>query len=137
MAKGTMIEVVKNDFPKIAGHMDDNARDLVRETMLYIEGAAKSAAPVRTGVLAGGIQTQGPERTATGWVGYVLDPVEYAAYVNYGTGSRGQSSDVPDRPPEIAYTGSWLGMTARPFMSQAAHDGREKFESAAKKIIQT
>lgn len=132
---GTHIEIIRNDLPKIAGQVDERAQQLVRETVLFIEGASKSAAPIgETGALAGGIQSD-IERTAEGWRGTVFDAVDYAAYVNYGTGSRGASSNVPDRPAEIAYTGSWLGMPARPFMSQAAADARPRFHSGMNKIV--
>jgi hypothetical protein len=133
--KGTFIEIVQNDFVKIAAGMHDKAGQVVRETVLFIEGQSKSDVPIGpTGALAGGIQSE-IEETGDGWKGAVFDPVEYASYVNYGTGSRGQSSSVPDRAPEITYTGSWLGMPARPFMSQAAADGRPRFEAGMKKIV--
>lgn len=135
LPKGTMIQIVKNDFKMLAGKIDQNAERIVRETCLYIEGAAKSAAPIGpTGQLAGSIQSD-VARYDQGWLGVVSDPVEYAAYVNYGTGSRGASSAVPERPEEIAYTGGWLGMEARPFMSQAGADGRARFEAAMKDIL--
>lgn len=134
--KGTGIQVIKNDFGKIADGMDSKAKQIVQETLLYIEGAAKSAVPIGpTGALGSGIQSSAVEATAEGWRGEVFDPVEYAPYVNYGTGSRGQSSAVPERPEEITYTGGWLGMPARPFMSQAGADGRARFEAAMKKIV--
>lgn len=135
--KGTHIKIIKNDFPKIVTDIDNKARDIVRETTLFIEGAAKSAAPIgETGNLASGIQGGGDvEKTAEGYEGAVYDPIEYAAYVNYGTGSRGQTSDVPGRTSEITYTGSWLGMPANPFMSQAAEDGRARFNNAFQKLI--
>lgn len=133
-AKGTHIEIVKNDFPALAGKLYDGAGQVVRETMLFIEGQAKSDAPIDTGYMANSIQSEYSE-PGTGPRGEVFAGAEYAAYVNYGTGSRGQSSAVPDRSPEITYTGSWLGMPARPFMSQAAADARPRFEQGMSKIL--
>ena len=134
--KGTHIEVVKNDLPMIGGKVDDNAKQVVRETTLFIEGAAKTAAPIGpTGNLASGIQGGGDvQSTGDGYRGEVFAAEDYSAYVNYGTGSRGQSSSVPDRGADITYTGSWLGMPARPFMSQAAADARPRFDAGMKKI---
>ena len=132
--KGTLIEVVKNDLPMIAGKIDQQAEQAVRETTLFIESQAKSDAPIGpTGNLASAISSE-MSAVGDGFRGEVFDSMDYAAYVNYGTGSRGSSSAVPERPAEITYTGSWLGMTARPFMSQAAADARPRFDAALKKI---
>jgi hypothetical protein len=59
---------------------------------------------------------------------------EYAAYVNYGTGQAGAASSVPGRAEEISYSSGWRGMAARPFMSQAAEDGRIDLERGSTKL---
>ena len=132
--RGTRIEVIRNDLPAIAGRVDQQAESAVRETTLFIESEATASAPIGpTGNLANGNQSS-VERTGDGWRGEVWNVMDYASYVNYGTGSRGSASAVPDRPPEITYTGSWLGMPARPFMSQAAADAKPRFNDALRRI---
>lgn len=132
--RGTMIEVIRNDLPAIAGKVDSQAEMAVRETTTFIHSQASADAPIGpTGNLAGGNQME-VSKTGDGWRGEVWNVMDYASYVNYGTGSRGSSSPVPDRPAEITYTGSWLGVPARPFMSQAAADAQPRFDAALRRI---
>lgn len=136
VAKGTRIEVIRNDLPRIAGEVDRDAEAAVRETTTFIHSEMAANAPIGpTGNLAGGNDME-VTRTADGWKGEVWNVMDYASYVNYGTGSRGASSPVPDRPAEITYTGSWLGMPARPFASQAAADAKPRFDQALRRIGQ-
>ena len=48
----------------------------------------------------------------------VYTNVEYAPYVEFGTGERGQSSDI-DRPEGISYKADWKGQAAQPYMTPA------------------
>ena len=134
MQSGVTMMIVKNDFDMLAGKLDQQAGEIVKETCLFIEGQAKRDAPIDTGALANSIM-QDVARYDQGWVGVVSATSDHAAFVNYGTGSRGASSSVPERPAEISYTNSWLGMVARPFMSQAGVDGKARFESAMKNVL--
>lgn len=132
---GTRIEIIKNDLPRLAGLIDHGVEVVVRETTTFIHSEAAANAPIGpTGMLANGNQME-LESIGDGYRGEVWNTMDYASYVNYGTGSRGQGSNVPDRPPEITYSGGWLGMPARPFMSQAAADAKPRFDRGLKGVL--
>jgi HK97 gp10 family phage protein len=59
--------------------------------------------------------------------GIVSTDVEYAAYVEYGTGRRGAASDV-ERPESIAYKADWAGMEAMPYLYPALKQNEDKIE---------
>ena len=129
------IQIVKNDFPTMGDKLLKTAHMLVLEAVQNIESRAKQDVPIGpTGNLGNSIAASGVSVTAGKVEAEVNVSMEYAAYVNYGTGARGSSSTVPGRGPEIAYSGGWIGMTARPFLSQAAEVVGKEFMAAWQKL---
>lgn len=90
-----------------------------------VEGAAKKKAPKDTGTLRNSITYE-----VDGTEGVVFTPLEYAPYIEYGTGlfaEKGGRKDVPWRYQDDE--GNWhttSGMHPQPFMRPALNENREK-----------
>lgn len=103
-----------------------------------VEGEAKKNAPKGTGELRGSItskvDTEGKEVT-----GVVFTPLEYAPYVEYGTGLFAESGGRKDVPWHYKDDkGEWhstSGMHPQPFMRPALSDNREKVINIIKEGI--
>lgn len=102
----------------------------VKKACALVEGEAKKNAPKGTGELRRSIQskveTEGKEVT-----GIVFTPLEYAPYVEYGTGLFAEGGngrkDVPWNYQDDE--GEWhstSGMHPQPFMRPALSDNRDK-----------
>lgn len=109
----------------------DMAQAITKACML-IEREAKTKAPKQDGTLRGSI-TSKVSRTATGIEGAVYSPLEYAPYVEYGTGlfsihPSGGRQDVPwvykdEKTGEFITT---YGKEPKPFMNPALEENREQ-----------
>ncbi len=85
-----------------------------------IEDEAKRLCPVDTGALQASIETNVDDSGKT-VVGTVGTDVDYAAYVEFGTGIRGAASAGAGEGP---YSSTWAGMVAQPFMRPAVDNNR-------------
>lgn len=103
---------------------------VVGQACAIVEGAAKKKAPKKTGDLKRSIQSR-VETTATGVVGTVFSPLEYAPYVEYGTGLFAEKEgrkDVPwayedEKTGELIFTS---GQKPKPYLRPALNENREK-----------
>ena len=121
------ISVTKNLLPSVAAQLPDLAYDIVEQVALGIRAKAAAGAPIRTGDLARGYDHLS-KRTATGAYGEVFNNVEYAPYVEFGTGSRGAGSMFPGKPEGLSYTMGWMGMAARPHLTPAVEEARVEWK---------
>lgn len=108
-------------------------KDTMTEALKMVHGQAKDLAPVDTGELAGSIHMD-QKKTPTGREGKVYTNLEYAPYVEFGTGVKGNGTypykvkglnldyrDTPwvywdDKQEKYIYTS---GQKAQPFMYPA------------------
>ena len=95
----------------------------VSKAAMLVQGSAKNKAPVDSGTLRQSIRTdkakvQGENVTAT-----VSTNLEYAPYVEFGTGSRGQSTNT-NTEVEVSYRSDWRGNKAQPFLWPALRENR-------------
>jgi HK97 gp10 family phage protein len=94
----------------------------------FVERAAKEKAPKDTGALRGSI-TSKVEIDGVDVVGVVYTPLEYAPYVEYGTGlfaEKGGRADVPWSYQDDE--GNWhstSGQKPQPFMRPALDENRQ------------
>lgn len=94
-----------------------------------VERSAKQNAPKDTGALRRSITSE-VEKNGTDIVGVVYTPLEYAPYVEYGTGlfaEGGGRQDVPWNYQDDE--GNWhstSGQKPQPFMQPALNDNRER-----------
>lgn len=94
-----------------------------------VEGEAKKAAPKDTGALRRSI-TSKVENTGSEIQGVVFTPLEYAPYIEYGTGLFAEEAGRTDVPWNYQDDkGEWhttSGMRPQPFMRPALDENREK-----------
>ena len=122
------VEIVFNKFPEMADRLPPGTADVVRVTAMKIEGGAKAIVPVGlTGNLKGSIQARPSIHTATR-IEWLIEPhTDYAIYVEYGTGRRGD--------PAVPHTDAIMGMAPRPYMTPAAEAMREPFYQAMRYLL--
>lgn len=101
----------------------------MRKACLVIERSAKEKAPKDSGALKRSIASK-IDYTSEGLVGVVYTPLEYAPYVEYGTGlfaEEGGRKDVPWHYQDDE--GNWhstSGQRPQPFMRPAFNENRNK-----------
>ena len=116
--------------------VDENkVEEAVGRACALVERAAKEKAPKDTGELRRSI-TSKVEKNADGIQGVVFTPLEYAPYVEYGTGlfaESGGRSDVPWNYQDDE--GNWhstSGQKPQPFMRPAINENREEIKRIIK-----
>lgn len=103
-----------------------------------IERSAKEKAPKGTGELRRSI-TSKVEKTPNGIQGVVFTPLEYAPYIEYGTGlfaENGGRKDVPWHYQDDQ--GEWhttSGQHPQPFMRPALNENRERITQIIKEAL--
>lgn len=106
-------------------------RAAVLASCKLIEGAAKAMCPVDTGALQESITTTIDDSGKT-IIGRVGPHMDYAAYVEFGTGIAGAGSPGAGEGP---YNTSWPGMPAIPYMRPALDENREAVYQVFRKEI--
>lgn len=91
----------------------------IRKATARVQASAKKLAPVDTGRLRGSI-TSRIEKNGNSISGAVGTVVEYASYVEFGTGQRGDQ--------EVEHREDWEGMPPQPFLYPALELNREKIK---------
>ena len=95
------------------------------KALLVVEEAARKKAPKDSGALKRSITSD-----RTGLTGMVFTPLEYAPYVEYGTGLYAESGGRKDVPWKYQDDeGNWhttSGQHPQPFMRPALDESREK-----------
>lgn len=92
----------------------------IKKATIKVQGDAKLLAPVDTGRLRNSIQAETKEIGGKE-VGRIFTNLEYAPYVEFGTGQRGEASPSPPKSPDdLYYRQDWVGMEAHPYMYPAA-----------------
>lgn len=100
-----------------------------------VQGDAKDLTPVDTGNLRNKIYTRIHEKEGT-ITGEVYTNVEYAPYVEFGTGQRGKESDIGSKKEfDISYREDWAGMVAQPYMYPAMKQNEEYIKETIKGAI--
>lgn len=107
----------------------------VGEATKKVQGDAKDLAPVDLGQLRNSIQGTVQEKDGE-IIGIVSTNVEYAAYVEFGTGQRGMASEIESKTEiDISYKEDWSGMAAQPYMYPAMKQNEEYIKDTIKAAI--
>lgn len=103
----------------LGGDIKESSRKGLERGAKKIQKNAKYLAPVKTGQLRNSIKTKS-QTTQDGAKAQVYTNLEYAPYVEFGTGVRGASSHV-EKPEEtdIHYNARWMGQRAQPYLTPA------------------
>lgn len=96
---------------------DVDITNIVKKATVFVQGQAKTLAPVDTGQLRSSIHTEVKKDGKT-VIGRVYTNNDHAVYVEFGTGQRGASSQI-DRPINVTYKQDWAGMIAQPYLYPA------------------
>ena len=120
------IENVDGVLNALSGLVDeDEIRNALGRACALVERSAKQKAPKGTGELRRSIESK-----VEGNEGIVFTPLEYAPYVEFGTGlfaENGGRTDVPWHYQDDE--GEWhttSGMRPQPFMRPALYENREQ-----------
>jgi len=114
-------------------------RDAVNESALNIQSKAKQLCPVRKAgkILGGRLRASiTVEFLNNGMTGEVGTNVDYAPFVEYGTGRRGRAAAHPPLPGNYAH-GSRAGMKAQPFLYPAWDQERNSFDRNMARALKT
>lgn len=107
----------------------DNIEDALGKACALVERSAKQKAPKDTGELRRSI-TSKVESNGSDIQGVVYTPLEYAPYVEFGTGLFAESGGRQDVPWNYRDDkGEWhstSGMKPQPFMRPALNENREE-----------
>ena len=132
MANDIRIEGIEEVFEELDGLVDTQKLEAaLGVACALVERSAKQKAPKGTGELRRSI-TSKVIPDATGAVGIVFTPLEYAPYVEFGTGlfaEEGGRQDVPWCYKDDK--GEWhstSGMHPQPFMRPALNENREQIK---------
>ena len=116
----------------------ENIEKAMGKACAVVEGAAKQNAPKDTGALRNSITSKVENRD--GHIeGTIFTPLEYAPYVEYGTGLFAESGGRKDVPWNYQDDkGEWhstSGQKPQPFMRPAIEDNRNKIIEILKESI--
>lgn len=95
----------------------------VSKAALLVQGSAKNKAPVDSGTLRQSIRADKAKNQGGNVTAAVSTNLEYAPYVEFGTGSRGQSTNT-NTEVEVSYRSDWRGNKAQPFLWPALRENR-------------
>lgn len=104
----------------------------IKKVTVEVQGQAKGLAPVDTGTLRNSIKMNYDSNKKEGKV-YTNN--EYATYVEFGTGIRGNGS-YPDSNKNLTYNQNWKGQVAQPYMYPALQFGKSKAQEILKQEIE-
>ena len=116
------LEEILRELENIDG---ENVEKGLKKACALVERAAKQKAPKGNGELRRSITSKVEDKE-----GIIFTPLEYAPYVEYGTGlyaENGGRTDVPWRYEDDR--GEWhitSGMSPRPYMRPALNENRER-----------
>lgn len=103
----------------------------IKKITVEVQGQAKGLAPVDTGTLRNSIRMNYDSNKKEGKV-YTNN--EYATYVEFGTGIRGNGS-YPDSNKNLTYNQNWKGQVAQPYMYPALQHGKSLVTETLKQEI--
>jgi phage gpG-like protein len=121
-------------IPEIVAEAEVKTAAVVARTAMEIEAGAKRNLISNGSVVTGNLLSS-VEANVLGHYAEVGTSVEYAAYVEYGTGQRGEASQFEGKPDDISYSPGWVGMSARPYLTPAAEAARGPFYAAMSRVF--
>jgi len=116
---------------------DMELKKTVVDATKVVHAQAKALAPVDTGTLAGSIHQEVKVKSES-VEGRVFTNVQYAPYVEFGTGVKGNGSYPYDiEGLDLTYKEDWGGMPAQPFMYPALKQNEKYIKDLFKSDVKT
>lgn len=141
MADDIKIDGIEEILEKLDGVIDNQKLEMaLGKACALVERAAKQKAPKGTGELRRSI-TSRIDHTGEEATGVVFTPLEYAPYIEFGTGlfaEEGGRQDVPWHYKDDE--GEWhstSGQKPRPYMRPALNENREQIKKILEEAIVT
>jgi len=127
----------------------EQAKETMNQAVVLVHGQAKMLAPVDKGNLAGSIHPKVINQGQT-IIGKVYTNLEYAPYVEFGTGIKGNGT-YPNKDISLSYRDTpWVytadggetfyyteGQVAQPFMYPALKQNEKKIKAMFKMAVHT
>ena len=139
MAADIRIEGLEEVLENLEGLIDEQKlKSALGKACAVVERSAKQKAPKDTGELRRSI-TSKVEKEGNGAVGIVFTPLEYSAYIEFGTGlfaENGGRKDVPWNYQDDK--GEWhstSGMKPHAYVRPALNENREQIKRILKEAI--
>jgi HK97 gp10 family phage protein len=122
----------------LGGNSHKALRKGIHQGTKLVQAKAKLLAPVADidgGRLRNSIQGEVAEQDGK-ITGEVSTNVEYAAYVEFGTGQRGEESPSPPKfGGDIRYRQDWNGMVAQPLLYPALKQSEQEIRAIIVKLL--
>lgn len=112
------VDTLKSKLNKMVGVNTSELVSAIGKGAQLVRASAVNLCPVDTGALRGSIHTKPVEMRGNEVVGTVYTSKEYATYVEFGTGVRGNGSYPYETSVGLSY-GSTAGQVAQPYMTPA------------------
>ena len=118
----------------------ETLESVLKKCCALVERSAKQKAPKGTGELRRSIESRIDYNTSTGtFEGVVFTPLEYAPYVEYGTGIFAEKEGRQDVPWHYKDDeGNWhstSGLKPTPYLRPALQENREQITELLKGVI--
>lgn len=121
------LDSLRKKLQSLGGELERATEKGVEKATKTVQTAAKLLCPVDTGYLRESIQTSFAWQPSGEYVGTVGTIVEYAPYVEFGTGQMGAASPSPPKASiSLKYKEDWKGQFARPFLYPALVDNHAR-----------
>lgn len=118
------------------GDCDQALKQSITKWTEYVRGEAVDLCPVRTGELRQSIHSD-VEGSGHEVTGIVYTDKEYAPYVEFGTGRRGEATSSETSPDiDIEYSQFIGGQAAQPFMYPALNNNKERIMKEVQRDLQ-
>ena len=123
-------------YEKLPEKVETAIADGINTAAGIVERSAKRTCPVDTGHLRGSIHIMKEAVPKTDMTATIGTNVEYAPYVEFGTGVRGQATNENTKVA-LSYKQDWAGQIAQPFLAPALRNNKDKIERAIfRKVIE-
>ena len=100
-------------------------KQAMNKAVLLVSNQAKLLTPVDTGDLRGSIRSHVRIVSPKNIVGIVGTSLEYAPYVEFGTGVRGMATNTNENV-NISHDPAWTGQEAQPYLYPAITMNKER-----------
>ncbi|HAT4312904.1 TPA: hypothetical protein I9097_000135 [Clostridium perfringens] len=121
---------------KLGGNAEEAVKKSMQKNILLVKNEAKMLCPVaenKGGDLRDSISKQTVVRKGS-IKGIVYTNSDHAAYVEFGTGIRGQSSNS-NTEVNVTYKQDWSGMEAQPYLYPALKNNKDKVLNEIEKDV--
>ena len=118
----------------LGGNAEEAMQKGIDKAARRVKRDAKLLCPVDTGRLRNSIQHK-VEKYQGQIIGTVHTNVEYAPYIEFGTGQRGENAQVI-KPEGISYRHDWIGQSPVPFLYPALIQNQENIKKDIVNSIQ-